>query len=64
MHTIKRYAVEIAKRIVFIIIPLALGLDPLLRLTGSKFITTTIMVVYTYVSLVAIRWFQNRRSKS
>lgn len=63
MRKIKQYAVEILKRIVFVILPLAIALDSLLKWTNSKLFATTIMVAYVYVSLFVIRWFSNRRHK-
>ena len=54
MSKIKRYFVEIMKRVVFVIIPLAIALDPLLKWTNNKLLTMTVMVAYVYVSLFLI----------
>ncbi len=63
MQRIKQAAMEIVKRVVFVVIPLAIALDPLQKWTNNKLATMAIVVVYVQASHASICWLRNRRRK-
>lgn len=61
MSQFRRYSWEIVKRILFVLVPVAVFTDPVYRLTNNKNAAIIIMVLYAFVTLLAIRWLSGRK---